>query len=190
MLYRFTKRVIVDSYNNGFVNTGKHQLFSVYDGETMMGEFYYNAKMSFFYFGDTRMKIAPVGKRLFKDMSIIDDYTGKIAGNYEINQWIAIGHRESIWLNGMEYTFRKIKPELKYSMFKKHTWGQYRYRVTNGIDEMIYYFKLGFFWELGATTLDRPFEGTIEVSSDNKMVLFASFYFIGELLEEDFIRGD
>ena len=192
MLYRFSKRVIVDSYNNGFINTGKHQLFSVYDGENLVGEFYYNANQSFFYYGDTRIKIGKVGKKLFKDMSIIDDYTDTVIGKYaSAGSWIK-GFREKILLYGIAYIFQRIKPPVKFSYFKRDTWHYYRYKVGKEIEEMIYTFKLDIpHRQSKSETMDMPFEGTIEVlKGDNKSVLFATFYLIGDFLEEQFIRMD
>lgn len=189
MLYRFSKRVIVDSYNNGFVNTGKHQLFSVYDGETMIGEFYYNSAQSFFYYGDVRVKIARVGDPLFSrsPMSLIDQSTDTVIGKYPGTGWRAVGKKEVLWLHGMKYTFRKIKPAVKYSLFKRDTWDQYRYRVSNGVDEMIYSFKLDIPSSVFSSRfINNPFEGCIEVSGDNKMVMFASFFYIWESVEEGF----
>ncbi|MBO9731994.1 MAG: hypothetical protein J7623_25355 [Chitinophaga sp.] len=189
MEYYFTKRMIVAGYHNGFANTGKHQLFSVYTmEEQLVGEVYYHPSQGFFYIGEMRMNIKRAGESFFQRMCIVDAYTDKIMGEFRHDGWRALENGSSILLNDQRYTFRKIK--LKSSLFDRDTWGYYKYQIRKDRVEFTYSFHIGERTSWKEPITDRAFEGVVETTGvlegDDLIALFAGFYSLGNAMEDGF----
>jgi len=86
----------------------------------------------------------------------------------------------NVELNGQSYVFYRLQPAVRTKLFRKDTWGHYRFvlRHESSAEFIEYNFRIdpytGFKWR-GS---HRLFDGDIETNSSNPMLILAGFQLI------------
>ena len=146
------------------------------------GEFLYNPKWCFFLHGDKRIRY-DIKRRWFGDIvNLVDDVTNEVIGVYHKHWWSA-GPWDGFYLYDKYYAFKKKKPDVRFSLFKRSTWHHYKFSLTNPVEEFIYTFKLDYpAITLGGYIERCQFAGTVQSATHDLLPLFAGFFLIEESL--------
>lgn len=80
---------------------------------------------------------------------------------------------------------KKLKPETKYRLFKKDTWGHYKVRISSETEQVIYRFKMEVPLITGTRSAYRSLEGNIELNEANIFLLFTGLFLIEQIFENE-----
>lgn len=120
-------------------------LYRVYDNNGLVGHFARYTKSAAFAYGDLAFQIIIKERVLFaSDYTIIDDKTKQQVGHY--NAPISFWNSNSAQLvyAGKVFKCRWLRPNIRLNLFKRSTWGHYKFEVFNDTKSVIYNFKLDF----------------------------------------------
>lgn len=176
------------------------RLYKVFDeAGAVAGSFHYYPKEQFFKIGEREILISVISKLFRKSKFLMLDRTSQEqVGEYEVFGGYGINHFYQdvpsaptgiIKIAGKNFNFRRVPAEAGYSVFKKATWGYFKFRLYSIIGNEFYEYSLKM--DIPALskahfTNYRPFTGNIESTSDNLFVLLAGFY----LMEIEFEYED
>ena len=129
MTFKFSKELIDE----------KLRLYTIFDDkEQIAGQFYYHKRDPYFAFGDTKISIGVVSKLFGKTQyHLVDNNTYARIGGYEFFGAKGIVDRffqalpthatGAVNLQDKKYHFRRIPAEVEHKIFKKNTWGYFRW---------------------------------------------------------------
>ena len=146
------------------------------------GEFLYNPKWCFFLHGDKRIRF-DIKRRWFKVdiVNLVDDKTNEVIGGYYKHWWNS-GPWDGFTLYDKYYTFKKLS---RFFLFKRSTWNNYKFSLTNPVEEFIYTFKIDYPAISFGSYIERcQFEGTVQSATPDLLPLFAGFFLIEETLRD------
>ncbi|HEY4286373.1 MAG TPA: hypothetical protein VGN00_04675 [Puia sp.] len=160
--------------------------YKVFDGEKIIGEFFYTSKECFFSTGDKKIRLK-IRRRsmLLPKVSLVDQSSGAKIGQFTL-PYLLSNKFDQLILGADIYRFEKLEPDIKYSIFKKNSQGHYKFGLSNKSEAITYTFKLNFpRIALGNPAPKIPFEGTIDCRSSNILALLAGFYLIESELDQE-----
>jgi hypothetical protein len=124
MIFQLSKKVNDNQFINEFELSKRYDVF---DGNELMGQFFYSSKKCFFTFDKRRIKL-DIRKSFFTlpKVSVIEEKTGETIGKYSLtNPGICRGFSDCISIHHEVHNFKRLRPDLRHSIFKKETWGQF-----------------------------------------------------------------
>lgn len=188
MNLKFSKRVL-ENYNHpihGLVESCV--VYAVYSKEGLLGTFLLSERAGFIDFDETSLRI-DIAHYVFKNdrYLIVDSRSESPVGEYRIpiilGGIMALG---TMLLEGKVYSCKKQRPDVRYSPFKKSTWGHYKVSVSNEAEEVIYKLKVDVPIIDVPNTSQRPFDGEVQTNTVNLKLLFCGLF----LLEQVFAVKD
>ena len=76
-----------------------------------------------------------------------------------------------------------MKPDIRYSPFKKNTWGHYKVKVFDEEEEVVYKLKVEVPVIDVPNTSQRPFNGEIQTKTYNLKILFCGLFLLEQVFE-------
>ncbi len=186
MDYSFSKRIIKHSAYNEKEYSEHTKVYNLFEngntvGKMVMGPIEKTIEVDT---GNYEM-----GDRSFIVKMIVEQPTGKEVGRYlfpVFSGWFGV--RDKLVLDGIEPM--QFKENRIRDIFKKATWGQHEFELTNALDSVLYRFKIDLPF-LRLTPLPMfEFTGKIETSTDNKLLLLAGCCLIEWGLEKKEIASN
>jgi len=182
MTYQFSKEVDDD---RSFEDNKISKEYNVFDGNKSIGQFFYSSKECFFTYDNTRIRL-DIRKPFFRlpQVSMKDEKSGEAIGKYKLTN--ALISRDCLIIHRDIYEFRRLPPNVKHSILKKHTWGHFTFGLSNEVEQIIYSFKIDYPpISLGNIVPKRRFDGLIDCSSSNKLLILAGLYLVERALENN-----
>ncbi len=127
-----------------------------------------------------------------KSFQITDRETNTKIGHYELSNWtIFMGYKDKLLWQGQEYKFKKIEPEIRYSLFNKDTWGHFKFQLSKDNETVIYTFeidtpKIG----IGSPYTEKSFEGHIDIKGTSLLTALAGLILVDRALDNESIPND
>jgi len=185
MIFTFSKE-IVEKYllkGNGYFNNAR--LYKVFDDKNQIGEFLQLKDICFFNFADFSIRIQKESNNLIKSKYILlDEQSQTKIGEYSISGWV--GQYGKLILDKDVYYCEKLKPEIRYSLFNKKTWGHYKIQISNGTNIVIYQFKVNEpFISFPNNIKYRPFTGEVELYNGSILLLFAGLFLLEAVFDKE-----
>lgn len=197
MQFKFVKESFED------LSTGRRRHASVYTvytiAGTLAGQFSLYHKEKTIRFEGTEISLE-INKPFFRNPTflLIDRKSGESIGGYRIfsngnssfhlmgSAYLPTG---MLTLNNTQYNFRRIVPDVKYSFFKRDTWGYFKFRLEAIYGQEFYEYDM----KVDVQSRNKPyhlrrgsFSGMISSNQENFAALFAGFY----LMEVEFAYED
>ena len=112
-----------------------------------------------------------------------------LIGHFEVSDWsIFKGNSFKLYLIGKEYQLKKVKPDQKYSIFKKETWGQFKLHLDRREEKIIYSFNITtLVISVGNHGFPTPFNGKIESKHSEILTVLAGLYLVEKLLDNEMV---
>jgi hypothetical protein len=177
----FSKKIVLNYPIDGFKTVNQGSLYQVFDGEKLEGQFLFSRKASYIKYKEEKLFI--------RKRKIISEESPLIIGYYKLTNWIAIiGYRDKLIWDDKEYLFKRIKPDISYSLFKKDTWGHFKFQLTSYEENVIYSFRINMpVFSIGNPVVENPFQGEIELNNTNILIAFAGLYLLERSLDNQSI---
>ncbi len=137
MTLKFPKD-IVNKYSLATFEQVRHgKLYQVIDNENTTSQFLISDKNSYLKHGDKTLIIDGRSK------DIIETENSYRIGHFHFSRWtILVGYRDTLTFKDKEYLFKKVKPDIGYSLFNKSTWGQFKLQLACDEETISYSFKI------------------------------------------------
>ena len=191
MTYTFSKRIIDAVFLGDPIRTEEQTTYKVFEGERQIGEYYYTAKECRFNIEERKFRLN-IRKRFmqFPRVSIIDESSGEMIGKIRVpytHNLLWASSPDELKMGEVTYLFRELKPDVKFSFFKKETHGYFKFSLAGNGEEINYTLKIDYSsrTRLGGRTSKLSFEGSIDCRSKNLPAMFAAFYLIEIAFDRD-----
>jgi hypothetical protein len=192
MEFTFFKTLITAGLLDGPYPLKEQANYKVFDGRKPIGEYYHTPKESELSFEGKRIKLKTRGRwPLMPKVTITDHPYGETVGKIKLSYIHGPGgfggYPHEMILENNKYWFKELKPDVRYSLFKRETRGYYKFKCYNEWEEIIYTFKIDFppGFSLGNNTPKLPFAGAIDYRCNNLLLLFAGFYLIEAAFDQE-----
>jgi hypothetical protein len=166
-------------------------VYKLFDAGKLIGEFDYHDKLYTISFLN-REFVIEVNEQVFKKSSykLYDKLTNELIGDFKLSTWKYNTFRfDKPQIGQKEYfIFQKVRTGIPYSIFKKSTWGHYKFELSNGTEAAVYSLKVDktqFSWYMQ----NRRLSGEVELFGDNLLLLFAGFFLIERHFKNEDYRG-
>jgi hypothetical protein len=190
MQFTFSKKIVNPGLSDPLYPLKEQSHYQVQKEGKPVGDFFYTAKEGVFFCEGNEIGLA-IHKRVFllPKVALIAKPSGQQIGKFYL-PFIRSGlihNTDELILGNVNYWFRKLRPNIKNSLFKLSIHRHCKFDLFNENEEIIYSFKIKYpaGFNVGNTTPKIPFEGAIQCRSDNLVAMFAGFYLIEKALEED-----
>jgi hypothetical protein len=178
--YTFSKEVKIRKSIFGPRKIPGYLIYKLFDAGKLIGDFEYQDALYTISFLNREFLIE-VKEQFFKKPSykIYNKLTNELIGEFKLSTWKFntfrfykphIGQKEY-------FIFQKIRTGIPYSIFKKGTWGHYKFELSNGTEAAVYSLKVDktqFSWYLQ----NRRLTGEVELFGNNLLLVFAGFFLI------------
>ncbi|MHA4811029.1 hypothetical protein ACX0G9_23175 [Flavitalea flava] len=185
MEFTFSKQIITTGLFDALYSSKEQSKYKVFDHEKSLGEFFYNSREGLFFCEEKEIKLE-IRKRfmLMPKVSVINRLSGEKIGKFNLPY---LRTTDELIMGSVTYSFKKLKPDSKFLLFKLSTHGHYKFSLFNDTEEIIYNFKINYprGISLGNITPTLPFDGSIHCMSNNLPALFAGFYLIEKALDQE-----
>ena len=175
-----TREIVTDYVvdNNYTVKGGS--LYKVFINKIIQGQFLYSSELSFINYCDKKLIID-------KKADILNPDSTTLNGHYELTNWrMLVGYRDKMFFDGKEYSFKRLKQDMQYSLFKKESWGQRKFQLQHDNENVTYLFALNVpALSLGSPFFKKPFSGSIELDNATILVALAGLYLIERALDNE-----
>jgi hypothetical protein len=192
--FKFSKELIViDAANRP---SEQLRLYKVADeNDQLLGQLFYYQDQQIIAFDDRKISIEVMRKFLKKstyflvdkrDNTQVGEY--KVLGGFGVNyfwQDVPSSPTGTISMGDKSFVFRRIPPDISHSIFKRETWGYFKFRLYANKGQEFYEYSLKMdipLWSKPYYTRYQPFVGTIESNADNVFAILAGLY----LMEMEF----
>ncbi len=127
-----------------------------------------------------------------KFFQITDKETNTKIGYYELSGWnIFSRYKDKLLWEGQEYKFKKIKPEIRYSLLNKDTWGHFKFQLSKDNEIVIYSFKIDTpAISIGNPYTEKSFEGYIEIKNTTLLTALAGLILVERALDNESIPSN
>jgi hypothetical protein len=124
-----------------------------------------------------------------KSFYITDIEASVQIGHYKLSNWtVFFGYNDKLIWQEQEYKFKKIKPDIRYSLFNKDTWGHFKFQLSNDNEIVTYIFKIDApAISVGNPYTDKPFEGSIDIDSSSPLTALAGLILVERALDNETI---
>ena len=156
--------------------------------DQVIAQFFYDEDKQFLRVNDARVKVEAVEKLFRRSAYLIVDETSqkhigeiKIKGQGISHFWkdVPSDPNAIINLNGVEYYFRRIAPDVSYNVLKKDSWGHFKFILYSAKGKDVAYYSLKIDLPIISKpnyTKYRPFKGTVETNFKNLQAIALAFY--------------
>jgi hypothetical protein len=157
-------------------------VYRLFDKEQMIGSYLFDKRLSRFYLNDQVFSVD-------KKKNIVNLNNESKIGKFTFPNWTFFdNHKYKLTLNDQEYRFKKTQPDVRASVFKKDTWGHFKFLLTNDHTDIVYKFKIDIpTIALGNPYLEKPYNGIIEGNFENHLLTIAGFKVIEQALDDETI---
>jgi hypothetical protein len=189
--YTFSKEVKIRKSILGPQKLPGYLVYKLFDAGKLIGDFEYHDALYTISFLN-REFVIEVKETLFKKPSfkLYDKLRNKLIGEFKLSTWKFNTFRfDKPHIGQKEYfIFQKIRTGIPYSIFKKGTWGHYKFELSNGTEGAVYSLKVDktqFSWYMQ----NRRLTGEVELFGDNLLLVFAGFFLIERHFKNEDYRG-
>lgn len=169
MDYRFSKRIIKHSAYTDREYSEHTKVYNLFENGKTVGKMVMGPNEKTI---EVETGNYDIEDRSFMVKMIVEKATDKEVGRYlfpAFSGWFGV--RDKLVLDEKEPM--QFKENRLLDIFKKATWGQNEFELTNAIDSVLYQFKMDLPF-IRLTPLPMfEFSGKIETTSDNKLLLLA-----------------
>jgi len=172
-------------------------VYNLYKDNNIFGQYFHYGSKHLYTFTDNRIKVVSIAKWYKKpDFKIINEQTNEIIGSFIIPTYYNDTYYHypevpysnpymKVVLYDAEYTFKRERPKVEYSLFNAHTWGYYAFSLYNmhGISLATYTLKVEKPLLNGSISAYSNIEGNIRTTESNIHLLFAGFFLIEQLVD-------
>lgn len=177
MTLEFSKE-FVDKFSSGHTPQIKNgKLYQVAHNANLLSELLISNKISYLKYGNKELTI--------KRKDIIDSETTSNIGRFYFTNWtIFIGYRDKLEFNGKKYLFKRLRPDVRYSLFKRSTWNQFKFQLQFENEIITYSFKIDLpSFTMGNQLPEKPFNGAIENINSDIPTMTLGLYLVERALE-------
>lgn len=191
MNFTFKKELVENRYMPGYGRLDWCSMFTISTEEKRIGRFFNSDEVSFLAFEEQDIRIDYI-RKLFRHPQyfIVDQKNNQAIGGYErenyINDRTPYGR---LFLGDKTFQCEKLNPDVNRRVFKKETWGHFKIRVGNDTEAVTYIIKIEHQSIWSASEANKPFEGTIQLEGNNRMLLFAGIFLVQQVLEFEDARS-
>jgi len=186
VIFSLTKTVNTYSIFDGRDITEKSSLYSIRDGDSTLAQLFYSRWECLCSFKDEKFYMNEHRKLFQKQVvDIRHVQTEKLVGEYRLTNWtILIGSHYEIRIHDRIFTAKRRSPKVRYSLFKRQTWGYYEIELKSRNETIAYRFKLDLgVVAVGNPSTEIPFEGEVETQSASDVAMILGCYLIEKILE-------
>jgi hypothetical protein len=184
-MFSFSKDIVTKYSLSKDQTLDKGILYQLFDKKQLVGQFILSNPNIFF---------SSNSKRFFVDnKSLIFDEQNSIAiGQYKYSNWtIFTGYRDKMFWHNDEYQLKKVKPDTRYSIFNKESWGQFKFHLTGANGKVVYKFKIDIpTVSVGNPYLNKPFSGEIEIIGVETIIALAGLRLIEKAIENESLLAE
>jgi hypothetical protein len=190
----FTKEILNDPALNKLIYTKQLCLYKIIDNEgNIAAQFYYHPEKHAIEIDGKKITISVIEKFLKRTQYLLIENKQKI-GEYKFNyselchywQDVPSDPNGTVTFNNIVYNFRRISPGIRSLLFKKETWGHFKFRLyaIKGDAYAEYTLKMDqLTWQRAGSVNHYPFNGTIETNSENILLVVSAFYLMERVFE-------
>lgn len=121
-----------------------------------------------------------------KRFTITDASTSIQIGRYKASDWFGSpGYKTKLLWEECEYRLREFRPNVRFSIFKRSTWGHKKYKLLKGDEVIEYSFGVDIpVVSLGSAYADKPFEGVIELNGASPVIALAGLLLVEQAMTD------
>ena len=144
MVFNLTKSINTFALFDAPITPEKSSLYRISDNNSLHGQFSYSRWECLCSFKEQKFHIKQHrnSSGSFR-AGIVDLKTDKTVGEYKLNTWAVFrGLRLQLMFDNKIYTLLRRSPEIRHSIFKRDTWGHYKFELSNGEEKIVYRFRI------------------------------------------------
>lgn len=161
--------------------------YEIFDQQSLVAEFACTRREGLFTYDGKRVKLN-IRRRfiLMPVITLLEEATGESVGQIKLAYARPPSRMYPDKLILGPDTWRFTKHQVN-SLFKRSTWGQYKFALSTEREEILYTFKIDYpaGFSLGYSNAKMPFEGSIGYSGKNMLAALAGFYLIENAFDDE-----